>query len=199
MLTSLLHRLVAQPKVYDLVQTAVGASHIRSRLTRHLAALGDVSTVLDIGGGPGTSKSLWSDKTRYICLDIDPLKLSGYRAKNPASMAILGDATNLPIKDRSIDLVTFTSLTHHLTDDMLELLLRQTLRVLKPGGHFVLMDPLWAPYRLPGRLLWRYDRGSFPRTAEHLRRAIEPHFAITVWDQFAILHRYVIAMGKARA
>ncbi len=199
MITGLLHRLVARPRVYDLVQRAVGAAAIRRRLAELILPFRSARIVLDIGGGTGLARALWSVESRYICLDIDPVKLSGYRAKDPRALAMLADATKLPIRDKSVDAVVCTSVTHHLLDGQFETMFAEGARVLKPDGRFILMDAIWAPYRLPGRLLWRFDRGSFPRGIERLRSAMGAHFDLVEWDEFAILHRYVLGVGVPRS
>src|SRR4051794_7128225 len=109
MLTRLLHNLVARPFVYDLCQTAVGAKTVRRRLAAPVAPHPDARMVLDIGGGPGAAMAMWSPASRYVCLDIDPQKLSGYATNNPGGLALLADATDLPIADAGVDAVVTTS------------------------------------------------------------------------------------------
>jgi hypothetical protein len=49
--------------------------------------------------------------------------------------------------------------------------------------------------RVVGRILWRLDRGSYPRTAETLRRVFSQHVKIAHWERFAIHHEYVFGVG----
>jgi ubiquinone/menaquinone biosynthesis C-methylase UbiE len=196
LLTSLLHRVVARPWVYDVVQRAVGMKIVRGRVARQIAPYRSARMVLDIGGGTGSARAMWSTETRYICLDIDPQKLSGYRAKNPNALALLADGSNLPILDQSIDAVVCTAVTHHLTDAMLEKMLAESARVLQKNGRMILMDAVWAPRRVMGRALWALDRGSFPRKPETLRQAMARYFELVAFDEVAILHRYVVMVGK---
>ena len=195
MLTGLLHRIVARPWVYDLAQTVVGAKTVRRRLAGRIEPLRSARLVLDIGGGTGSIGDLWSDSSKYICLDIDPLKLQGFSAKNPAGIALLADATRIPIADGTVDVVLCTNVTHHLTDGLLNRMIAESARVLKPTGKLVLSDAVWAPQRRVGRLIWRYDRGSFPRTAEVLRGVVSRHLKVEQWDQFAIWHEYFICIA----
>ena len=195
MLTSILHRIVAQPWVYDLVQSVVGAKQVRARLAGRIEPHHDAKVIVDIGGGTGSVAGLWSASSRYICLDIDPLKLGGFVAKNPAGTALLADATRIPIADGSVDVVLCTNVTHHLTDDLLARMLSECARVLAADGKLILSDAIWAPDRRVGRTIWKYDRGSFPRTAEVLRRAVVQRLAVDTWDQFAIWHEYFICVA----
>jgi ubiquinone/menaquinone biosynthesis C-methylase UbiE len=198
MLTGLLHRIVARPRVYDACQFAAGATYLRRRLARAIAPLRGARVVIDIGGGTGGSRELWDTGTRYVCLDLDPVKLSGYLAKNPGGLALQADATELPLADRSVDAVVCTLVTHHLTDAQLDRMLGEATRVLRSDGRLVLMDAVWAPRRWAGRLLWRYDRGSFPRREDVIRGAIASHFDVAAWERLAVWHRYVLAVGRPK-
>lgn len=195
MLTRVLHSIVAQPAVYDMVQTLVGAKAVRRRLDARIAPMRGARLVLDIGGGTGLVGALWSESSRYICLDIDPLKLKGFAAKNPSGIALLADATLIPIASASVDVVLCTNVTHHLSHELLERMVAECARVLKPEGKLILSDAIWAPRRRVGRFIWHYDRGSFPRSAEALREVISRHLRVEQWDQFAIWHEYIIAVA----
>ncbi len=195
MIRSLLHQFVARPWVYDTAQTLVGAKQVRARLATRIIPLRAARRVLDIGGGTGSVGDLWSDSSRYICLDIDPQKLRGFASKNPTGIALLGDATRIPVATATVDVVLCTNVTHHLTDEALRRMMAECARVLAPGGKLILSDAIWAPRRRVGRLIWHYDRGSFPRTAETLRSAVSTELKIETWDQFAIWHEYFICVA----
>lgn len=198
MLKRVLHSIVARPMVYDLVQFLAGASVMRKRMAAAVARLGRVERVLDVGGGTGAGREVIPPGTAYVCVDIDPLKIEGFVRKNPGSFAVVGDATRMPLGDASVDAVILMFVAHHLTDELLERFVAEAARVLRPTGRLVFADPLWAPRRWPGRVLWRYDRGSFPRTADRLRGALECGFDVEHWEEFAVWHRYVLAVAKAK-
>jgi len=48
---------------------------------------------------------------------------------------------------------------------------------------------------LAGRMLWRLDRGSYPRTEEDLRERVESRFKIIHWEKSAIYYEYVFGIG----
>lgn len=196
MIRGLLHRIVSHPAVYDAVQIMVGAAALRKRIARMAASLPRPAVVLDVGGGTGSIRALFDPATKYICLDIDPEKLRGFRSKEPNGLALLADATHCPLADRSVDLIACTAVSHHLDDEQLARLISHSRRILKPGGHLLFVDAVWAPYRLPGRLIWHFDRGSHPRTPQVLRSAIEKELVIGRWEELAILHRYVLVTAS---
>jgi ubiquinone/menaquinone biosynthesis C-methylase UbiE len=196
MIQSILHRIVANPQVYDFVQFAVGGQVVDKHIADRLRKLQAPQMVVDIGGGTGAMQELFSPDAMYICLDIDPLKLRGYRNKHSQSRAILGDATAAPVKSGSADLVVCKFLAHHIPDDNVGTLLKECYRMLKPDGTLLFVEPLRNDRRLRSRLLWKYDRGSFPRTLEEVRRMVEKGGRIVEGDSFACIHQYIIYLAK---
>lgn len=195
MLKKILHRIVAIPFIYDLLQTLVGAKVIRKRLKQRLSGIPQGGFVVDIGGGTGLNRVLF-DNIRYVCLDNDPVKLSGFSQKLVDGHPILGDASQMPIQTSSVDVVICSFVVHHLPDDIFPKFVQEALRILKPTGQLVILDPVWAPKRMIGRLLWKYDRGSFPRTAQTLHDTLARYGQEVHWEEFAILHRYIIGIFK---
>lgn len=92
-------------------------------------------------------------------------------------------------------MVVCKNVTHHLSDEQLQPLFRESARVLKPDGRMIFIDAVQAPERWRSRMLWRYDRGSHPRGEETLRKAMAGEFDIAHWEVFAIYHRYVLGVG----
>ena len=197
MLATLLHYLVAKPWIYDRVQTLAGAQIV----DRHLAAalrpyLRPGMRVLDVGGGTGLARSLFPNDAIYLCLDNDQTKLQGFRKKDPGGLAVLSGATRMPIKSGSIDLVLCRFVSHHIPDELLPSLFKESARTLNEQGRLVFVDAVWAPSRPIARLIWRYDRGSFPRTEAALIRAISDESTIESWERFAVFHQYVLGVAK---
>ena len=181
---------------YDQVQRLAGARKVRSRIRNRLTSLDLVPAVaLDVGGGTGLNRILLPDSWTYICLDHDLSKLRGMAGKYPKAMALLADAASLPLADGTIGLILCTAVAHHLPDDLFNDLLGGCSRVLKNSGYFVFLDAVWEPANRVSRMLWKFDRGSYPRTAETLRSLILRHFRIERWELFAVYHRYILGVG----
>jgi hypothetical protein len=49
--------------------------------------------------------------------------------------------------------------------------------------------------RWAGRVLWRLDRGSYPRSAEELQEKLERKFKVIHWEKYSIYHEYVFGIG----
>lgn len=198
MLTSILHRLVAVPWIYDLSQVLAGVRTIHARLAPQLSLIKPGTVVVDVGGGTGTLKRLCPQSASYLCLDIDRQKLRGYLQKQPNGRAVQCDGTRTPLRNESVDAVLVIFVSHHLPESTFPDVLSECARILKDSGVLILLDPLWVPSRLAGRLLWRLDRGAFPRTAAALEEAMATRFAIKIRDRFAVYHEYALYVGLKR-
>ena len=190
----MLHKIAAHPWVYDQIQVLAGREQVLNRILRSTVAL-RAETVVDVGGGTGAWRRLWPAGCRYVCLDIEMPKLKGFRSKVPSGFAVLSDATRMSIATESADVVTFIAVAHHLKDAMLDQVFEEALRILRVGGQLILLDPVLNRELLMGRILWRLDRGSYPRTGEELRKKMERRFKIVHWDKFAIYHEYILGIG----
>jgi ubiquinone/menaquinone biosynthesis C-methylase UbiE len=199
MLLKFLHKLASHPWVYDRIQELAGAGQVYHKLEAHLPRSHEKLCVLDVGGGTGTLKKLWPKDSTYICLDIDPTKLKGFREKEPQGLAVLGDALKMPFADRSVDVLVCMFVAHHLDDKMFAAGIREFWRIIKPSGRLLFLDPLRVPDRLLSRVLWALDRGECPRTAESLRAHLETNFRLTHWETFSIYHCYILGVGEVQA
>ena len=198
----LMHRIVARPAVYDALQTVAGVAYSDRRVRKAMARsipLNPESTVVDVGGGTGRARTLWPESVKYVLIDNDEEKIEGFRRKGFSGEAICADATALPFETATVAVAIVSAVTHHLPPGVPEPVLAELHRVLKPNGRLLLLDAVWRPWRPVGRLLWHFDRGSYPRTAEELRRLLDDRFEIVSWETFSVFHRYILAVGRPRA
>jgi SAM-dependent methyltransferase len=193
MLNQIFDKLIANPTVYDMVQYLAGVGYLHRRLKAQLDQLSTTnSIILDIGGGTGLLNHICHPNSDYICLDIDPAKIGRFRIKNSEGIAVVADGTCLPFQSESVDILLCTCVAHHLDNNNLRYLIIESSRVLRRKGRLILLDPVWIPSRLPGVLLWRYDRGSYPRTESDLENCISENFVITYSERMAIFHGYTL-------
>ncbi len=89
----------------------------------------DAKLVLDIGCGTGILGEVFSD-SMVVGLDISPdmVKIARKRLYD----ALIGDGSNLPIKDNSFDLATFNAVIFLIPDG--DKALRDAIRVVKKNG-----------------------------------------------------------------
>jgi SAM-dependent methyltransferase len=99
--------------------------------------------VLDLGAGAGIIPELdWRGSgSRRVCgLDLDPRV-----GDNPfLDQSVIGDASRLPLDNGSIDTVVSVNVFEHLENPAL--VLREVLRVLKPGARFLIKTPNRSHY-----------------------------------------------------
>jgi len=194
MLTDLIHHIVSFPGVYDIVQKLAGRDQNYKWLAQYLAE--SSGTVLDVGGGTGELARILSPTARYIWLDNDGNKLKGLRHKNKGARALLGNASQIGLKDNSVDVAVCVAVSHHLTDVQFGDTLRELARVCR--FKLIFLDAIRHQGVL-SRLLWKYDRGSYPRSVEELRSHIERHFVIETEARNSIYHHYWLCAAIPRA
>jgi SAM-dependent methyltransferase len=90
--------------------------------------------VLDVGAGTGAASRAAVSRGASVCALDFAFGMLAYdrRARPPA---VVGDATALPVRDATVDVVVAAFSYNHLTDP--ERGLRDAVRVLRPGGAVV--------------------------------------------------------------
>ena len=100
------------------------------------------SNILDVGCG---SSKIIQSTPGAVALDFSLRKLRYLRDTNP--MLVHGSVFALPFKDESFETVICSQVIEHIpnTEDAV----RELLRVLKPGGKFILGTPDYAGWQWP--------------------------------------------------
>ncbi|GAA1989750.1 class I SAM-dependent methyltransferase [Catenulispora subtropica] len=107
------------PAVFDALQDLAG---------RPLAG----ARVADVGAGTGIfSRQLQAGGAAVTAVELSEPMLRQLVADSPGVGAVLGSANALPLRDASVDFVTFAQAWHWVDP---ELAVPEVLRVLKPGG-----------------------------------------------------------------
>ncbi len=98
------------------------------------------SRLLDVGCGTGMSRQLYARfAAPYIGIDLSEKAIAKAKADFPESEWRVADACALPFDNCSFDIVTFSSVLHHIPD--FGVALSEANRVLKPGGKVFAFDP----------------------------------------------------------
>ena len=195
MFIDLLHRVVARPRVYDLLQTLLGARTSLKKLERLLANVGAI-TILDVGAGTGNGLRVLPREARYVWLDNDPQKLAGVERIGRPFLAILASATAIPLGPRSVDMALCVAMSHHLDDRQISQLFSELSRVCR--DRLIFLDPVERAESLVSRLLWKYDRGSYPRRVAVLRELVQQRFQIEYEEEYSIHHHYWLCSARVR-
>jgi len=134
-----------------------------AQLAAHLPA-GSQRRVVDLGCGPGVSTfelARARPDAAVVGLDVTVAMLSQARRRLPRAglgppqiQWVRGDVARLPFRSASFDAVTTHSLLYYVSNRTA--VLAESLRVLRPGGRFIAMEPSARPAGL--RQTWRVSR-----------------------------------------
>lgn len=106
----------------------------------------DRSVLVDIGCGAGVlAPHVVSLGHRHIGIDV--VEQSLLQARDRGIVPVVADATRLPLRSETADVVVAGEVLEHVTDP--ERLLSEVLRVLKPGGTLVMdtiADTWWGRF-----------------------------------------------------
>ena len=142
-------------KLAELEDTHWWYRERRHLLARELRGLRP-GTALDVGAaGGGNTRVLRDLGWRATALEYGA---EGAGVAQERGLATLrGDATALPVADSSLDLVVAFDVLEHIEDD--DCAVQDVLRVLRPGGHFLVAVPcdpkLWSAHdEVVGYVCW---------------------------------------------
>jgi SAM-dependent methyltransferase len=128
---------------------AIEAEHYhRYFLARELCRGKDV---LDVASGEGYGSAFLAQTARSVVgVELDPASVEHaaheYRSANLRYS--VGEATKLPLDDRSVDAVVSFETIEHLSDHVA--FLAEVKRVLRPGGFLIISTPDMNVYSAPG-------------------------------------------------
>lgn len=184
--------LASHPWFYELVQKAGGRSIVVEKMKAVLPEA-PPAFVFDVGSSSGgLARTLGLDP---ISLDIDPVSVLAMRRRHPASVGVVGDAAELPFPAGCFDLSLCTFISHHLPEPAWRSMLSELGRVT--SGTLIFLDGVRDDERLVSRLLWRYDRGRFPRRRDDLLSALRREFVLGHVVDFSVCHRYLLCTATS--
>lgn len=147
-------------------------AYLDRQLTEVLPA-GSLGTVAELCCGRGEVARLL-DRRMSRCLGIDVsagmLEIARRDLPDDRYFFAQGDATMLPLRDRTVDNVVMLGGIHHVPDR--GKLFREVARILKPGGGFYFREPLddFALWRAIRKIVYRYSSALDHNTERPLRR-----------------------------
>ncbi len=103
------------------------------------------ATVVDVGCGNGWLTRLMTERGAHVTgIEVSPRQLALARTAKMVGDEhyIQGSAEELPLPNRSVDIVVFYNSLHHVDSKVLPNALREAGRVLKHGGILYVSEPL---------------------------------------------------------
>lgn len=130
--------------------------------------------LVDIGCGPKIRFFYFAKKAGLVFkkyIGIDPLIQTGILAKNNQKKHVVlykqAFVDSFPIDSNSVDFVTAHAFIEHVNTTTSKLVFKETLRVLKKGGKFILTTPSPKARKLLEFLAYRMKLLSKREVAEH--------------------------------
>lgn len=111
----------------NVFRSSLGAASVDAA-TESLKSIlpADAETILDIGSGPGAMAHRIPPFHRVLCMDIDELILAS--VNKPKA---IGNITHIPLPDKKVELSMACDVLEHLTDEELQLAIKELERVSK--------------------------------------------------------------------
>jgi ubiquinone/menaquinone biosynthesis C-methylase UbiE len=162
------------------------AAGVRNRALRRLLDLRPTDIVLDSGCG-NAKFAAWNADRVHLMVGVDPATLFADDAVKTVALT-QGDARRLPFADGMFDKAFSIDVLEHFPHDVIDDYLRETARVLRPGGRFLVFSNTREPSRLQplvdasrwlGRQFVRAGIYDFEREA---RRKSDHVKALATWE-----------------
>jgi SAM-dependent methyltransferase len=109
----------------------------------------DGAAVLDLGCGAALFSrqlAMKNPTARFLALEVDAkAHAKNLASEKPANLTFgMGGAEAIPAEGESFDVVTMIKSLHHVPLDRLDDAMSEVRRVLKPGGYFFVLEPVFA-------------------------------------------------------
>lgn len=131
--------------LYDAISRTAALTVGGEKRFRHLALKGlDLKPemqVLDLCCGSGQTTRFLVDYADHVTgLDASPLSIRRAQENVPEAKFVEGWAEDMPLPDARFDLVHTSAAMHEMQPDQRQAIFKESLRVLKPGGWFTMVD-----------------------------------------------------------
>lgn len=126
----------------------------------------EYAQVLDVGCGLGECSAV--NRGSYAGIDNSFPRIAFAAQRYPAHTFFVGDAVQIPLADKTFDLVLLIDTSHHLTDEQFKTVLAELKRVGR--RYIVVSDPVvYEGQNVLSKFFYKLDRGACFRTQEQSR------------------------------
>lgn len=175
-------RMLESPQGFNVWQRISGAETWKRRVIRDYVKPVNGQKILDVGCGTGSVLNLLDKnlKIDYVGCDINPEYIQYARKKYPGQGRFYCcSVDDLPVHESAFDVVLAISIFHHINDQASGRLLQTVRQKLKPGGIFVMTDPVWTEQQSTlEKYLMKRDRGRNIRNEREYLDLIKPYFSL---------------------
>jgi ubiquinone/menaquinone biosynthesis C-methylase UbiE len=164
-MVTLLHRMLEIPVVFELQQKFCNDyENVTEEFSELLTPSG--LRILDVGCSTGTCASQVIDmkRQRYTGIELHPGYAATAAKRFPDGRFLQMDARSMTFEDGSFDLAMYVGVLHHMDDETARACLSETRRVLRPGGHLMVAEPVFTKDMWLSTMFLSMDRGKHIRT-----------------------------------
>lgn len=161
---------------HERVSPPLLGAGVRNRMLRTFLALTPTDRLLDLGCGSGRMM-VWNHDTGAWMVGVDVAPFFAHEAVEQSDL-VLGDLRRLPFPDGAFTKAWSLDVFEHLSKEALQGFLRETARVMAPGGavfvytHVRKNAPIAKGLRLINRFAgWLERRGLIELSVERLRKS----------------------------
>jgi ubiquinone/menaquinone biosynthesis C-methylase UbiE len=127
--------------ISGLASLAVGGESRFRQLALEGLPIAPTSQILDLCCGSGQTTQVLVTRSQHVTgLDASPLSIRRAQRNVPQATYIEAFAEEMPLADQTFDLVHTSAAMHEMATTQLRQIFQEVYRVLKPGGHFALVD-----------------------------------------------------------
>lgn len=151
------------PKIYSMLMKAYFTKSFTQRIVNFIEPF-DGAVLLDAPCGTGALQSICMP-CKYFGIDMDKKRIDSATKLARNGHFSVQNAENMSFDDNMFDRILASGLFHHVNNELLDRILKEFVRVLKPSGKLVVLDAIWPVSRLNviGYLTRRMDEGKHVR------------------------------------
>jgi SAM-dependent methyltransferase len=163
-----IHGILSNSLIYGMWQNLSGGSHARRYFIENCVKLRANESIVDVGCGPGHLLAYMPTDISYVGCDVSRSYIEeaqrNYRGRG---RFIQGDCAFMvkTLPAQWADVVICCGVLHHIDNTTIQTVLANSYLLLKPGGRFLCMEPVWVPHHPHlARLHMKCDRGKNIKT-----------------------------------
>ncbi|SRR6266536_107371 len=193
------YKILSNPLIYQTYQSLSGGSRARRYFVEDYVQIRAKESIVDVGCGPGNLLQYMPRDMSYVGIDVSKSYINAAQKKyRDRGKFIQGDC-NLAgkiLSPESADAVICCGVLHHIDDTVIKSILVNSYRLLKPGGRFLCLEPVWLrDHPFISRLFMKCDRGKNIKTETEwlqMARSVFPTVSAVIRKDLFILPYYVL-------